>query len=87
MDHNFDPYNFIMELNERLSRLEYAHNKMAHAFQQSERELTETLKILKNLQIKHNHLHNVVFEEFRKNNIQPPDLNNDKINNSVRPHR
>lgn len=53
MPNDFDPYDALISMNERLHRLEQAHNKMAHAYQQSENELTVALHSLKNLQQKH----------------------------------
>lgn len=50
MPNDFDPYDALIELNERMNRLEQAHNNLARAHQQSERDLNTTLKSLKNLQ-------------------------------------
>lgn len=49
----FDPYDMLIELNERLNRLEAAHNKLAHAYQQTERDLSMTLDSLQSLQKAH----------------------------------
>lgn len=49
-DRHFDPYELLIEMQERLSQLENMHNKLAHAFQQSEQELTMALKLLRSLQ-------------------------------------
>lgn len=46
----FDPYDLLIQLDARLNNLERAHNKMAHAYQQSEQELTVALHSLKHLQ-------------------------------------
>ncbi|CAB4154796.1 hypothetical protein UFOVP647_29 [uncultured Caudovirales phage] len=47
----YDPYDLLMELNERLSRLEQAHNNMAHAFNQTENEVQEQLELLHRLTV------------------------------------
>jgi len=53
MDNGFDPYDLLINLSERLNRLEHAHNKMAHAFQRTERDLNIALQSLRHLQQKH----------------------------------
>lgn len=53
MNNNFDPYDLLMETADRLSRLEQAHNKLAHAYQKTDQELTVALHSLKNLQQHH----------------------------------
>jgi hypothetical protein len=53
MKYEFDPYDMLIELNERLNRLETAHNKMAHAYQKTEEELSMTLSSLQSLQKAH----------------------------------
>jgi hypothetical protein len=50
MNNDFDPYDALIQMNERLHTLEKAHNKMAHAFQASERELNVALHSLRSLQ-------------------------------------
>jgi len=50
MMNNFDPYDLLIETAERLSRLEQAHNKLAHAYQKSEQDLTTTIQSLHSLQ-------------------------------------
>lgn len=74
MSRDFDPYDALIELNERISMLEKAHNKMAHAFQRSEVELTTTLQLLKSLQLSHAHLNELVFDAFLQNGIPVPDM-------------
>lgn len=81
MNNNFDPYDVLMELGVRLERLEKAHNKMAQAFHQSEQELTETLKILRSLQVNHRHLQNLLFDICNRNNIPIPEAYHE-INNT-----
>jgi len=49
-DNNFDPYEILINLQERLNRLEKAHNQMAHAYQKSEIDLSVTLHSLRSLQ-------------------------------------
>lgn len=53
MNGRFDPYDMLIELNNRLQRLEIAHNKMANAFQKTEVDLNVTLHSLRTLQQKH----------------------------------
>lgn len=52
-DKHYDPYDVLMELQERLSTLERAHNNLAHAFEASEQELNQTLEMLRTLQQYH----------------------------------
>jgi predicted nuclease with TOPRIM domain len=51
--HDFNPYDLLIEMQARLDRLELAHNKLAHAFQKTEHELTELLKMFNHLQKSH----------------------------------
>jgi hypothetical protein len=53
---DFDPYDMLVDITQRLARLESAHNKMAQAYQQHEQEVTITLHTLKQLQIQHQSL-------------------------------
>jgi len=50
MDTGFDPYDMLITLQERLNRLEQAHNQMAHAFRKTEVDLSVTLHSLRTLQ-------------------------------------
>lgn len=50
MNNDFDPYDALISMNERLHILEKAHNKMANAFHTSEKELTLALHSLRSLQ-------------------------------------
>lgn len=63
MDNNFDPYDMLMQMSERMLVMEKAHNKLAEAFTKSEHELTIALHSLRNLQQAHlklsQHVHNV----------------------------
>lgn len=52
-DNGFSPYDALIELNERLTRLEKAHNQLAHAFQRTETEFNQLLKSHQNLQKAH----------------------------------
>ena len=60
MSNDFDPYDALINMSERLQLLEQAHNKMAHAYQLTENELTLTLHSLRNLQQRHVNLMNRV---------------------------
>jgi hypothetical protein len=50
---NFDPYNALIELNERMTRLEVTHNRLADAYMTSEQELNEVAECLLSLQKSH----------------------------------
>ena len=50
---HFNPYDLIIDMQERLQRLEKAHNNLAHAFEATEQELNQTLEILRSLQQHH----------------------------------
>lgn len=50
MNNDFDPYDMLIVLQERLNRLEHAHNQMAHAYRKTEVDLNVTLHSLRNLQ-------------------------------------
>lgn len=71
-DHGFDPYDALIELNERLNRLELAHNQMAHAYMKTEKDLSVCLHSLRNLQQHHLKLSQKLakFEEDSNNKIQ-----------------
>ena len=49
-DNNFDPYDALVELNERMNRMEHAHNALAHAFHQTEQEVSVLLKTIQSQQ-------------------------------------
>ena len=53
LDRNFDPYEILIETQERLSALEKAHNRLAYAFEQSEKETNQILEMLRALQQHH----------------------------------
>lgn len=53
MQNNFDPYDILIQVSDRLARLEQAHNKMADAFHKTEVDLQVTLHSLRNLQQRH----------------------------------
>lgn len=73
--HDFDPYDLMLELQARVDRLEHAHNKMAHAFQQTEREFSELVKHFNNLQKSHLALSQLVSATAIKNwDIRPDEL-------------
>jgi chromosomal replication initiation ATPase DnaA len=72
MSNNFDPYDALVELNQRLVALEKAHNKLAFNCRQHEEELTITLQAIRNLQ-----------RHFL--NQQANAINTDQINKNVGP--
>lgn len=47
---DFNPYDALVELNERLMRVEQAHNALARAFEQTEREVNVILQSVQALQ-------------------------------------
>lgn len=69
MNPNFDPYDLLMSLTDRLNRLEQAHNHMAHAYSRSEQDLIQAKKRIKQLEASHKHLNDLVFEGLYRNNI------------------
>ena len=50
MNRDFDPYDLLMEVMERMNRMEQAHNNLAKAFEKTERELNITLHSVRHLQ-------------------------------------
>lgn len=52
-NNGFSPYDALIELNERMTRLEKAHNKLATAFQKTEEEFSVLLHSFQNLQRAH----------------------------------
>lgn len=52
-DKNFDPYDILVKLNERLHQLEIAHNTMAVDYQKTQHELNIALQSLNSLQRGH----------------------------------
>ena len=52
-DQQFDPYDALIELNDRINRMEIAHNNLAKAFQRTEQELNMALTSLQHLQKSH----------------------------------
>lgn len=58
LDNNFDPYEILIQLNERLTRLEIVHNKLARSYQLSQRDLDVALQTI-------NHLQKVVLDSKR----------------------
>lgn len=61
--HNFDPYDMLMQMQERMLVIERAHNKLADAYTKTEHDLNVTLHSLRNLQQAHlklsQYVHNV----------------------------
>ena len=50
MNRDFDPYDLLMEVMERMNRMEQAHNNLAKAFEKTERELNIALHSVRHLQ-------------------------------------
>lgn len=50
MPSDFDPYDALIDLNERMLRMEKTHNALARAFQKSEQELSMALESIVGLQ-------------------------------------
>lgn len=57
---DFDPYDALIELNERLSELEYRHNKLVVAYELMEAELIKAHESIRVLQKSHFSLSNFV---------------------------
>ena len=51
--HDFDPYDVLITLNERVTQLEQAHNRLAHAFEASKKEQDILLHKYRNLEKSH----------------------------------
>lgn len=50
---DFDPYDLLMQLLERMQRLENVHNNLAIAYEQSQHDLSQALHIIQSLQRRH----------------------------------
>lgn len=57
---DFDPFEALMDLNERMNRLEHAHNNLACAYERTEKELDQTMEALLSLQKSHLYLSDFV---------------------------
>lgn len=68
MDNNFSPYDALIELNERMLRLEKKHNQLARDYMQTERDLTEALRQINTLQRGHLALSELVNLTITRNN-------------------
>lgn len=70
MNNDFDPYDALIELNERLLRLERAHNRLAKDYERTQKEFTEALESHRKTQI---HLLNLqkVVHQFIVNPSKP----------------
>lgn len=53
MMNSFDPYDALIDLSERLQRLERAHNKLVDLHKKTDFDLTLALTSLRNLQHQH----------------------------------
>lgn len=53
MFHDFDPYDVLLTLNERVTQLEQAHNRLAHAFEAGQKEHQVLLHKYRNLEKSH----------------------------------
>lgn len=49
-NNNLDPYDMLIQLSERVNRLETVHNRLAHDYQKSQADLNIALNSLQNLQ-------------------------------------
>jgi hypothetical protein len=74
-ENSFDPYDALIELNERMNRLEVTHNKLAHAYQRTEQELNIALQSLNSLQKGHLALSRVV----HLNSVRDMDIRDGKL--------
>jgi len=48
--HGFDPYDALIELNNRVTELEKKHNRLAHAYERTQRDLDIALSSIQGLQ-------------------------------------
>ena len=60
MNNDFDPYDALIELNERMLRVERAHNRLAKDYERTQKDLTETLKALQTTQQHVLKLHQII---------------------------
>lgn len=75
MDSGFDPYNALVELNDRLGMLEQAHNSLAKSYIKSQADLDTALNSLSSLQKSHLHLSQLVgIAAINKFDIQKTEL-------------
>jgi len=76
---NFNPYDALIELNERLSNLEQVHNQLAHDYLKTQQELTIALECLNTLQKGHLALSNTVTSGLMdKFDIDPSEIYGNK---------
>ena len=61
---NFDPYDALIELSEKLKRLEYAHNALARDYVKTQGDLQIALESLNSLQKGHLALSKIVTNSF-----------------------
>jgi predicted nuclease with TOPRIM domain len=61
-NNDFDPYDALMNVSDRLSMLQEAHNRMAHAYEKSQHELVLAKSNIRNLQKSHAHLNEMMFD-------------------------
>lgn len=61
-ERNFDPYDLLIQVNDRLQRLEQAHNAMARDYSKTQTDLAVTLNNYRNLQRSHLALADVVMK-------------------------
>ena len=57
---DFDPYDMLVALNDRLTRVEAVHNRLAISYNQTEQEFNIALHSLKQLQEHHARLSSLV---------------------------
>lgn len=57
---DFSPYDALMELNDRMARMEHAHNNLAREFQKTSNDFNILLEQFNNLQKSHLHLTKLV---------------------------
>lgn len=72
---DFDPYDALIQLNDRLGRLEQVHNQLASDYLKSQSELTSALVSLNHLQKSHLKLSELVsVSAMAKFDIKSSDL-------------
>jgi len=59
---DFDPYDALVNISERMVVLQEAHNNLANAYERTQREVQTSKNQIRNLQQSHAHLNELVFD-------------------------
>ena len=66
-ENNFDPYDLLITLNDRLNRLEHVHNRLATAHYKAEADLKVAQHTILNLQQRFLELQAIVYSQGEQN--------------------